>query len=178
MRHPAARKPLPPHEEVQTLPHYLVGEALDGILYISAPPTARSMGLTPLLGRAPEGWWWTATPRLLMGQDVLVPDLAGWRSGRPEPLPPGTFIERRPDWICEVLSPASAKLDLGSKLPRYARAGIQHAWVINPVNRVLEVFRLDHERWVLRRAFVGEECVRAEPFEGLELALAPFWLPG
>ncbi|WP_158623829.1 Uma2 family endonuclease [Corallococcus llansteffanensis] len=177
MRPPVARKPLPPHEEVQTLPHYLVGEALDGVLYISSPPTARSKGLTSLLGRAPAGWWWTAAPRLLMGQDVLVPDLAGWVGGRPATMGPGAFIDHRPDWICEVLSPASAKLDLATKLPRYARAGIQHAWVINPVNHVLEVFRLDHERWVLKHAFVGEERVRAEPFEGVELALSPFWPP-
>lgn len=175
MRHAAPRRTLAPHEEVQTLPHYLVGEALDGILYVSSPPIARKQGMTPLMGRAPEGWWWTSEPRLLLGEDVLVPDLAGWMSGRPPTLPDGSFIDRVPDWVCEVLSPATAKLDLTIKLPRYARAGIRHAWIINPVHRVVEVFRQDHERWVLLNTFVSEDRVRADPFGKADLVLAPFW---
>jgi Uma2 family endonuclease len=175
MRHAATRRTLAPYEEVQTLPHYLVGEALDGVLYVSSPPTARAQGLTPLLGRAPEGWWWTAEPRLLLGEDVLVPDLAGWVGGRPATLSDGSFIDRVPDWVCEVLTPATAKLDLTLKLPRYARAGIRHAWVINPVHRVVETFRLDHERWMLTHTLVGEELVRAEPFIRADLPLTPFW---
>lgn len=178
MRHATPRRTLEPHEEVRTLPHYLVGEALDGILYVSSPPIARKQGLTPLLGRAPEGWWWTAEPRLLLGQDVLVPDLAGWVGGRPPTAEAGAFIERAPDWVCEVLTPATAKLDLGTKLPRYARAGIGHAWIVNPVHRVVEVFRQDHERWVLQRSFVDEERVRADPFGNVELMLSPFWTQG
>ncbi|MGE6760190.1 Uma2 family endonuclease [Corallococcus interemptor] len=175
MRHAATRRTLAPYEEVQTLPHYLVGEALDGVLYVSSPPTSRAQGLTPLLGRAPEGWWWTAEPRLLLGEDVLVPDLAGWVGGRPATLSDGSFIDRVPDWVCEVLTPATAKLDLTLKLPRYARAGIRHAWVINPVHRVVEMFRLDHERWMLTHTLVGEELVRAEPFLRSDLPLTPFW---
>ncbi|AFE07530.1 hypothetical protein COCOR_07422 [Corallococcus coralloides DSM 2259] len=175
MRHAATRRTLAPYEEVQTLPHYLVGEALDGVLYVSSPPIARKQGMTPLLGRAPEGWWWTSEPRLLLGEDVLVPDLAGWMSGRPPTLPDGSFIDHVPDWICEVLTPATAKLDLTIKLPRYARAGIRNAWIINPVHRVVEVFRQDHERWVLLNTFVSEDRVRADPFGKAELVLAPFW---
>ncbi|QAT88581.1 hypothetical protein EJ065_7056 [Corallococcus coralloides] len=175
MRHAATRRTLAPYEEVQTLPHYLVGEALDGVLYVSSPPIARKQGMTPLLGRAPEGWWWTSEPRLLLDEDVLVPDLAGWMSGRPPTLPDGSFIDRVPDWICEVLTPATAKLDLTLKLPRYARAGIRNAWIINPVHRVVEVLRQEHERWVLLNTFVSEDRVRAEPFGKTDLVLAPFW---
>ncbi|WP_147448562.1 Uma2 family endonuclease [Corallococcus terminator] len=178
MRQPIPHKPLDPHEEVQTLPHYLVGEALNGVLYISSPSVARRKGLSSLLGRSPEGWWWTSEPRLLLGQDVLVPDLAGWVGGRPPTMPNGSFIDRAPDWICEVLSPATAKLDLATKLPRYASAGIHHAWVINPVHHVLEVFRQEHERWVLKNIFVDEDRVRADPFGNVELTLTPFWQPG
>ncbi|CAM4045334.1 Uma2 family endonuclease [Corallococcus sp. ZKHCc1 1396] len=175
MRHPAQGKPLEPHEEAQSLPHYLVGEALDGVLYVSAPSVARRKGLSPLLGRAPDGWWWTGEPRLLLGQDVLVPDLAGWVGGRPPTLPQGPSIDRTPDWICEVMSPSTAKLDLATKLPRYARAGILHAWLIDPVHHVLQVFRQAHGLWELKSTFVDEDRVRAEPFEKLELTLMPFW---
>jgi Uma2 family endonuclease len=175
MRHAEAPRKLAAYEEVRTLPHYLVGEALDGVLYVSAPPIARKQGLTPLLGRSPAGWWWTAEPRLLMGQDVLVPDLAGWMGERPRTQADGLLIDTVPDWVCEVLTPASARLDLGLKLPRYAKAGIRNAWIVNPVHRVVEVFHQVHERWVLSHAFAGEDRVRAAPFGDTELLLTPFW---
>jgi Uma2 family endonuclease len=178
MRRPADLLPLPAHEELRTLPHYLVGEALEGVIYVSSPPIARRKRLTTLLGRAPKGWWWTPEPRLLLEEDLLVPDLAGWKAGRPATQAPGAFIDRVPEWICEVLTPATARLDLGTKLPRYARAGIQHAWVVNPVHRALEVFRQEQGRWILKQAFAGEERVRAEPFESLDFPLTPFWAQG
>jgi Uma2 family endonuclease len=47
------------------------------------------------------------------------------------------------DWLCEVLSPSTATLDRGAKLPVYAHEGVRHVWFIDPVLRMLEVFRLE-----------------------------------
>jgi Uma2 family endonuclease len=91
-------------------------------------------------------------------------------------LPDVASFELAPDWICEVLSPSTAKLDLVLKLPRYARATVDYAWVIDPVHRALEVFHQEHERWVLVAAFVGDDRVRAEPFDAIELELGALWL--
>lgn len=64
------------------------------------------------------------------------------------------------------------------KLPIYAREHVGHAWLMDPVERVLEVYRWQEGRWLLLSLFSGEQRVRAEPFESLELALAELWHPG
>ncbi len=48
-----------------------------------------------------------------------------------------------PDWIAEVLSPATAGLDQIIKLRAYERAGVLEAWLIHPTDRLLTVYRLE-----------------------------------
>jgi Uma2 family endonuclease len=39
-------------------------------------------------------------------------------------IPQGHRFTVVPDWVCEILSPASASLDRAVKLPIYARHGV------------------------------------------------------
>ena len=57
-----------------------------------------------------------------------------------------------------------------------AREGVAHAWLVDPVARTLEVYRLAEGRWVLLSAHEGTEVVRAEPFEELEIVLSDLWV--
>jgi len=59
-------------------------------------------------GTAPGGWWILDEPELHLGDDILVPDIAGWRVERlPEiPVPDEAYLTLAPDWACEVLSRA------------------------------------------------------------------------
>ena len=56
--------------------------------------------------------------------------------------------------------------------------GVGHAWLVDPLVRTLEVFRLhpDGGSWLLVSAHSAEEVVRAEPFDGIELRLADLWI--
>lgn len=80
-----------------------------------------------------------------------------------------------PNWVCEVLSPSTGAIDRARKMRIYAREGVDHVWLVNPVERTLEVYQRDKRRWTLLECFAGEERVRAEPFEALELELAQLW---
>lgn len=57
----------------------------------------------------PGGWWIFVEVDIALGpHDIVRPDLAGWRRER---LPrPGSLrpIETAPDWVCEILAPATA----------------------------------------------------------------------
>ena len=64
-------------------------------------------------------------PELHFGNDVLVPDLAGWRRERLPTLPADAYMTLAPDWICEVLSPSTETLDRDKKLHIYAREGVR-----------------------------------------------------
>lgn len=73
------------------------------------------------------------------------------------------FITLAPDWICEVLSPGTAILDRKLKLKVYEREQVQHAWLIDPTLKSLEVFRLDGANWTVVDTHSGADVIRAEP---------------
>jgi Uma2 family endonuclease len=104
-----------------------------------------------------------------------VPDLAGWRRERLAAVPAEPYLTLAPDWVCEVLSPSTAKTDRADKLPVYAREGVRHAWLLDPLQRTLEVLRLDGSKWTLLDVFKDDARVRAEPFDVFELDLAILW---
>jgi Uma2 family endonuclease len=61
-------------------------------------------------------------------------------------------------------------------MPLYAKAGIAHAWLVDPNLKTLEVFRLDGATWRLLGTHVGDEKIRAEPFDAVELELGRLWV--
>jgi Uma2 family endonuclease len=67
-------------------------------------------------------------------------------------------------------------LDRTRKLGIYARERVAHAWLVDPVARMLEVLRLEAGHWVLVGTHAGDETVRAEPFAEIELALPDLWI--
>ena len=81
-----------------------------------------------------------------------------------------------PDWVCEVVSPSTGRLDRTAKMPAYAREGVAHAWLVDPLQRTLEVFRLQAGHWLLVATHADSERVRAEPFDAIELELSALWL--
>jgi Uma2 family endonuclease len=90
-------------------------------------------------------------------------------------VPEAAAFELAPDWVCEVLSPSTAVVDRTEKLPIYAREGVRHAWLLDPLARTLEVFRLEGGFWLLVTAVSGDKGVRAEPFDAIGLELAALW---
>ncbi len=184
-----ARKPVT-YDDLRRVPEHLVAEIVDGELFTSprpATPHARASARlsVDLMGRfddppggddAPGGWWMLVEPELHFGADVLVPDLAGWRRETLPSIPDAPAISVAPDWLCEVLSPSTARLDRARKMRVYAREGVGHVWLLDPVARVLEIFRLDREHWMLVATYEGDDTIRAEPFDALPLTMRRWWL--
>ena len=52
-----------------------------------------------------------------------------------------------PDWVVEVLSPATAGHDQTRKLAVYERAGVPEVWLVHPSDRVLTIYRLDGSQY-------------------------------
>jgi Uma2 family endonuclease len=104
-----------------------------------------------------------------------VPDLAGWRQERLPHLPEEAHFTLAPDWACEVISPRSASNDRVKKMRIYAREGVPNVWLIDPIGKTLEVFRLEQRRWILVSTHAEDEKIRAEPFDAIELALVDWW---
>ena len=178
----AVKKPSATYDDLVALPENMVGEIIDGELYAQPRPAVvhalASTKLGIILGApfgfgggGPGAWIFLDEPELHLGPDVLVPDLAAWRRER-LPEPPGTpAITLAPDWVCEILSPSTAKLDRTKKLGIYAREQVRYAWFVDPLARTLEALRLEDGRWSLLGAYGEESSPKVEPFEEIALSL-------
>jgi Uma2 family endonuclease len=123
----------------------------------------------------PGGWWILDEPELHLGADVLVPDLAGWRRERLPVVPNAAAMDLPPDWVCEILSPTTERMDGAKKLAIYAREAVGHAWLINPIARTLEALRRRGDGSLLLATHAEDAFVRIEPFEAIELDLLLLW---
>jgi Uma2 family endonuclease len=92
-------------------------------------------------------------------------------------LPSTAAFTLAPDWVCEVISPHTGRIDRMKKLPIYAREAIPHAWIVDPILQTIEAYRLASGRWSLLGTYGGDDTVRTEPFDAIEIALATLWLP-
>jgi Uma2 family endonuclease len=177
------------YDDIKKLPENMVGEIIDGELYVSPRPRPQhafaAANLTGKLvpsfggGGTPGGWIILAEPELHLGPDendkVFVPDLAGWKKDRLPKLPEEAFIAVVPNWICEILSPSNARLDRVIKVPRYASFGVEHLWLIDPRDKTLEAFVLESRKWVLLGSYADADKVRVPPFEAMEFDLGALW---
>jgi Uma2 family endonuclease len=175
------------YDDVLQAPEHKVAEIVDGELYLSPRPASRhalaEASLAMLLGPpfhygrgGPGGWWIVMEPELHFGEDVLVPDLAGWRRERMPEFPKAAYFTLAPDWVCEVLSPSTTRLDRMKKMPVYAREGVSYLWLIDPIDQLIEMFQLlESKEWSFVGACGELDRVRASPFEAIELDLADLW---
>ena len=124
----------------------------------------------------PGGRWILDEPELHLGRNVVVPDLGGWKRERMPEIPQNHIFSIVPDWICEVLSTSTEALDRGQKLRIYAREGVAHAWLVDPLAHTLEVMSLESGRWAQRDRYDGEAKVRAAPFDAIEVELGALWI--
>ena len=174
------------YQDVLNAPAHRVAEIVDGTLYTHPRPAmphalaSSNLGdeLVSPFGKGrggPGGWWIIDEPELHLAEDVLVPDLAGWSRERMPDYPTTAYVTLAPDWVCEVLSPSTRKLDLCGKRPIYAREGVAHLWLVDPVDRTLEAFKLRDGQWALivTVADAGPVCIR--PFDAITFSLGDLW---
>ncbi len=174
------------YQDVLDAPPNMVAEVLDGTLHTQPRPASRHAWASSGLGArisppfnygdgGPGGWWIVFEPELHLGEDILVPDLAGWRRERMPEYPDAAWFGIAPDWVCEVLSPGTRKIDLFAKRPIYAREGVAHLWFVDPLARGLEAFELRSGQWVLIASLKDDDAVTVPPFTAITFSLGDLW---
>lgn len=177
-----ARK-LATYADIEAAPEHVIAEIIDGELVTQPRSTPRhnaaAGNLTAELsgpfqkGRGgPGGWIFLFETEVTFGDDILVPDVSGWRSERLNAYPDTNYLTVRPDWVCEVLSRPTEVRDRTAKRRIYADAGLPHLWLIDPRQQLLEAFELSAGQWVLTGTWRSAEAVRAAPFDAISFSLA------
>ena len=175
------------HDMLDAPPH-MVAEIIDGTLFTHPRPASLHARACYELGsiigppfsrgrEGPGGWWVLFEPEIHLGEDIVVPDLAGWRRERMPEFPEVAYFTLAPDWVCEVLSPSTRRLDLGGKRAVYVRAGVGYIWFADPELRSFEAFALRGKEWVLIDKLFDDASVSLPPFEAISFDLGDLWLP-
>ena len=154
--HDSTRTRRATYQDVLDAPEHRVAEIIDGTLYTQprpAPPHARASSvLGGKIGNpfdydasGPGGWWIIDEPELHLGEDIVVPDLAGWRRDRMVELPDTAYFTLAPDWVCEVLSASTRRLDL------------------------------HEGQWLLIASATDDDAVSIRRFDAITFSLADLW---
>jgi Uma2 family endonuclease len=195
MNAPAKKPPVrATYQDLEAVPPNKVAELIGGVLHVMPRPAPKHARASSSLGveiggpfdrgrGGPGGWWILDEPELHFPDptapgeiEAVVPDIAGWRRERMPKLPETASFELAPDWICEVLSLSTEDVDRNEKMPIYAREGVRHAWLVDPIAKTLEVYRLNlRRRWSKPEIHRGAARVRVPPFDAIELDLDALW---
>jgi Uma2 family endonuclease len=175
------------YADIEALPPHLTGEIAFGVLHVMPRPRRRHGHVATELqtelfspfgrGRGgPGGWVFLSEQELHLGEHVVVPDISGWRRERLTANADTVGITTPPDWVCEILSPSTQRFDRTDKLAIYAAFGVGHCWYIDPVDKTLEVFARQGDKWLLYATFKDADPVAAPPFDVHTFPLDVLWM--
>ena len=174
------------YQDVLDAPPNKVAEVISGALHTHPRPAMRHARASSGIGAkiappfdfgdgGPGGWWIIDEPELHLGEDIVVPDLAGWQRETMPEYPDAEYCTIAPDWVCEVLSPSTRRLDQIEKRDLYAREGVGHLWFVDPDARTLEAFALREGQWLLLAMLADDAPVSLPPFDAITFPLDALW---
>jgi len=174
------------YQDVLDAPENVRAEIIYGQLSMQPRPNSSHAMVSTALGTkiggpfqfdddGPGGWVILVEPELHLGDNVVVPDLAGWRRTRMPEMPEAPFFTLAPDWVCEVLSPSTMRHDRVEKRQIYAEAEVQHLWHIDPAAKTLEAYKLTESSWLLTHVRSENDTCDVPPFEAAPFNLDVLW---
>jgi Uma2 family endonuclease len=178
-------RPSATYEDILAAPPHSIAQIIGGELHVqprpAGPHNIATSGLSIDLGNpfqrgrgGPGGWIIIYEPELHFDADVVVPDLAAWRTSVPPELE-AVFFTIPPVWACEVLSPSNSAFDRGPKADLYLQVGVEYLWLVDPLANLIEALANRKGAWVRLGAWAGEISARIPPFDAVALELGPLW---
>ncbi|WP_394840270.1 Uma2 family endonuclease [Pendulispora rubella] len=127
--------------------------------------------------KGPGGWW------LMSEVDIQYPkteeiyrhDASGFRRDIYESPPTGNPTRDLPQWVCEILSKSTARVDLVKKQRSLHLHGIAHYWILDPEHGTLTVHRHHADGYIVVATGGVGDVIRAEPFDAIELDVGEFF---
>lgn len=105
------------------------------------------------------------------------PDICYFRKEISDAFDSNTMFFPVPDFVVEVLSSSTEKIDRGVKFVDYALNGVNEYWLIDGDKKVVEQFFLESDSFVLNEK-VQHGTVRCKVLEGLEIPLEAIFEEG
>lgn len=156
-------------------------EIIDGVLYMSPPPTINHQGAATelvahmrLYARNHKLGVVLAAPCgvHLPTQSVPVePDILFVRRERRHIIEE-RYVEGAPDLVVEVLSRSNADYDRTTKYTQYELAGVTEYWIVNYWDETVAIYALVNQRYQLTHTFQKGETAASQVLTGFQIAVA------
>ena len=170
-------------EEIYALPDGVRAELIDGQIYYMASPTRIHQDIIGELYLSIANHIRARGGRCKVYLSPFAVFLFGDDSTYVEPdlivvCDPDKVEERgcvgAPDWVMEVISPSSSRMDRILKLGKYREAGVREYWTIDPKNRMVTVYLFDpaDEEKEQAEAFSFEDSIPSHTIPDLQIRLA------
>jgi Uma2 family endonuclease len=97
-----------------------------------------------------------------------MPDIAYWRKDRADEIGLEASVFPAPDFVVEILSKSTEKIDRGIKMEAYAEAGVQEYWLVDTANLAVETYHLVKQEFVPGTIYQGGK-IECRVLAGLEV---------
>lgn len=75
-----------------------------------------------------------------------------------------------PDWIIEIISPSTQRMDYGMKLFKYRTAGVREYWIVNPIKKTVQVYFFEDEEYSEQFSF--DEDISVHIYDNFKINLS------
>jgi Uma2 family endonuclease len=133
--------------------------------------------LNPFIKSRQMGQLYTDLDSYFGPEDVRRPDLLFFSRDRLHVLAGTKKPEAPPDLCIEVLSPSNAGYDRTDKFDLYQAANVPFYWIVDPMERTLEAYKLVNDTYIRSGHGTGAEVLNLPPFEELPIPLSSLWRP-
>ena len=141
-------------DDIYALPDGQRAELIDGRMYMMAPPTTNHQRLVAKLSHqilshidtkggncevfpAPFAVFLNEDGRNYVEPDISVICDKGKLNDK--------GCSGAPDWVIEIVSPSTSRIDYGVKLFKYRSSGVREYWIVNPIKNTVTIFDLEKE---------------------------------
>ncbi|MCI8783296.1 MAG: Uma2 family endonuclease [Dorea sp.] len=78
--------------------------------------------------------------------------------------------EGAPDWVIEIISPSSTRIDCAIKLFKYRTAGVREYWIVNPIKKIVQTYIFEGEEDANIYSF--DDKIPVYIFDGLTIKIS------
>lgn len=166
-------------KDIYALPDGQRAELIDGQIYMMAPPNTMHQHLVSELtisignyirSRAGNCKVFPAPFAVFLNQDnqnYVEPDLSV--------IYDKEKIDEKgcngaPDWVIEIVSPRTSRMDYGIKLFKYRSAGVREYWIVNPKTHTVNVF--DFEQDQMSNQYSFDDDIPVCIYDGFQINIA------
>ena len=158
-------------EDIYALPEGERAELIDGQIYYMSPPNTRHQRISSILSRkignykgkcevfaAPFAVYLDEKTNTYVEPDVSVICDSDKLDDR--------GCKGAPDWIIEIVSPSSRRMDYYTKLFKYRTAGVREYWIVDPTKNQIMVYDFENED---TEQYTFQDSVKVGIYEDLRI---------